>query len=65
MNARIESITFGDFSRKVTLNENVLKEFEKSCYTDENIIINYILSIDKNFRKYGIHVNEKFFIWFM
>lgn len=61
---KLESQTFGDFSPLVVIPENVFVEFENSCYTDNNIIINYVLNKCKSFRKYGVHLNEKFILWF-
>ena len=61
---RIESITFGDFSKKVVLPDDVLKAYENTCYTDDNIIIDFVLGECKTFRKYGKHINEKFILWF-
>ena len=61
---RIESVTFGDSSKKVVLPNEVLKAYEDTCYTDDNIIINFVISKCKSFRKYGKHLNEKFILWF-
>lgn len=61
---RLESETFGDFSPRVIIPESVLVEFENSYYADDNIIINYVLNKCKSFRKYGVHLNERFILWF-
>lgn len=62
--ARLESMTFGDFSKKVILPDEVITAFENTCYTDENIIIDFVLSKCKTFRKYGKHLGERFIIWY-
>lgn len=64
MKVRIESVTFGDCSKKVVLPNEIIKAYENTCYTDDNIIINYVLNKCKSFRKYGAHLNEKFILWF-
>lgn len=64
MKARLESVTFGDYSKKVVLPNEIIKAYEDTCYTEDNIIINYVLNKCKSFRKYGKHLNEKFIIWF-
>lgn len=64
MKVRIESITFGDCSKRVALPDEIIKAYEDTCYTDDNIIINYVLNKCKSFRKYGAHLNEKFILWF-
>lgn len=61
---KIESITFGDCSKKVTLPNEIITAYENTCYLDDNIIIDYVLGKCKTFRKYGKHLNEKFILWF-
>lgn len=58
MKARLESITFGDYSRYVILPNNFL------LTANRNDIIDYILGVCKSFRKYGKHLNERFIIHF-
>lgn len=55
---RLESVTFGDFSKYVTLPN----EFLAKANRDD--IINFVLSKCKNFRKYGKHLDEKFILWY-
>lgn len=61
---RIESVTFGDCSRKVTLPDNIVQAFQETNYMNDDIIIDYVLSVCKTFRKYGRHLNEKFILYF-
>ena len=61
---RIESVTFGDSTKKVTLPQGVIIAYENSNYKEDNIIIDYVLSVCKTFRKYGKHLNEKFIMYF-
>lgn len=58
MKVRIESVTFGDYTKYVTLPDNFL------VTANRNDIIDYVLSKCKSFRKYGAHLNEKFILWF-
>ena len=62
--AKLESMIFGDYSKKVVLPNEIITAYENTCYTDDNIVIDYVLSKCKTFRKYGKHLNEKFIIWF-
>ena len=57
--AKLESVTFGDFTKYVDIPENLIK-----CENTREMIINHILCVCKNFRKYGTHKDEKFIIWY-
>lgn len=53
---KLESVTFGDCSKKVVLPQNIMDAYEN----DSEAIINFVLNKCKSFRKYGKHLNEEF-----